>query len=227
MIRPVLNLLASGCIVLSLAVPFVGQTTAHAAPRKLPATCVAIPADLFSTTDSKGKALMCGTVGVKLLLGKVKGSCFNTDADAVKAAKAKYKKTKRASDKRKYTDLTKKSSANGKLCKAASTVGGITPIPTPTSTPAPVPTENPLSCFTSAGVTKAGCFGIPSGVTGSVVVGAALWSSKGCTSCHSQGDNLNKSYSTLTSVLPISPMYINTTVQERADLTAYSNRFQD
>jgi|GEM_PF-1953813 len=214
------------CVVLSILSMLVGYSPANAAP-KTRAACTAIPADLFSTTNSKGTAIMCATVAGKLSSGKVKGLCFNSDNDATKAAKKKWTKSKRASDKKNFTNKKKLATVNNALCKTALD-GGDSPVPTPGPivTPTPIPTENPFSCFTNASATKPGCFGIPSGVTGSITTGAALWSSKGCAGCHIVTDNLNKSYSTLTAVLPISPMFITSTVQERADLTAFSNRFQ-
>ena len=227
--------------------------------------CVAAPETLFSTTDAKGRVLLCIEQSGKYKAGQLKNDCFKTKQQI---AKELAKKARTNSRFRSKADKAKKTAkAEDKLCTSAAnggapgggtgggddgTVtptptatpsgspgggggggsgGGSNPTPTPTRTPTPTPTSNPLSCFDAAHQnTKAGCFSIPQGVTGNVSAGSSIWNNgsggvSSCKGCHAS-EYLNRSYTQLSAVLPASPMFINASTQQKADLTAYLNRFK-
>ena len=108
---------------------------------------------------------------------------------------------------------------------------GPTPTPTRHPTPTRTPTPIPTPCFDEDGNTN--CFGIPSGLTGSISSGRDVWRNT-CKSCHpSEGgdDELNegrppKSFQQISIALSTVELMLdlNVSQQERADVTAFRNR---
>lgn len=210
-------------------------------------TCESAPDSLYSTTDTRGKTVLCVEQSGKYLAGQLKVGCFKTLNQLAKETAKKAKKNSRL--KKKATSQKANAKKGNALCKGAALGGGAqptptprpngdgggngggNPTPTPTPTRTPTPTPNPLSCFDSNHQnTKAGCFSIPNGTTGNVARGSTLWSSgsggvPSCRGCHGT-EYLNRSYSQLAALLPASPMFINASQQQIADLTAYLNRYK-
>lgn len=211
---------------------------------------IPIPDDLFSTTTIKGGTLYCGTVNGSIRSGTLSGEQLLLFAEKVRVIKAKIKRATGAAKRKLQTQL-KSTKATAQLNDArcvAQKLGLPLPTPTPkpgggnggsgsTPTPAPTPTpdDNSSGCFSGGGNTKAGCFGIPSNLTGNVSQGAALWNNGGsspyfssCKGCHgSDGAKYGRSFNQLKYAFntPAFGMGINPSDSQIAHLTAYLNRF--
>lgn len=102
-------------------------------------------------------------------------------------------------------------------------INGATPTPTPTGSPMPTVTPTPQNCFDHQGQTS--CFGIPDGFSGNVNAGQAVWNSI-CSTCHGFTGRPPRSFPEISAALVtvVDMLNLDLTVQQQADVTAYTNR---
>ena len=195
---------------------------------------------LFTIQNENGK-FTCGLINGKWLSGKLKpdGVSFIANKTLVKnnkvaMAKASGSKLAKLALKHKKLQLTEK---KGRICKdGPPDSGGVIPQPTvppgnskPPVGPTPTPTSPPSATgnfLPNGDVTAKGkqLFQIPSSLNANINAGKSIALSNSCAGCHAEKNNRN--FTTLSLAVPGSPMFIQLSQQEFADLTAYLNRFR-
>jgi len=191
----------------------------------------------FSTTDSIGKTVRCGSVGGRWVSGTfVAGSdtSFLPQSASIKALQVKAKKASGSAKTKLLTRIkaaTKKRKSDDIVC-APGMGGEVTPTPTPISSN-PEPTDPGTIAYfdSSKNVTEEGkvLMKIPSQLVANLDRGKSLFLNT-CNGCHSsRGEPVNYTFDKLRMKIAISPMFFTTssiTDPQLADLTAYLNRFR-